>query len=439
MKYLNTFFAFFLITITASSQSWSPVGSGFNNTVHAVYADTINNRMYVGGDFTLSGGDTMNRVAYWDGLQWYPMGDGFDNRVMDIGEYNGEIYAVGDFQNSGTTPVNHIAKWNGTSWEDVGGGLDDWAICMYVFNNDLYVGGSFQMAGTTPCKYVARWNGTVWSTVDTNITSTSPWAVQTIYSYQNELLIGGRFTANGSIDNIARLINGVWQALGGSANGDVTGMQEINGDLYVTGFFSFVDTVNSLAFAKWNGNNWTAIYGPMSSLVTGIIEYNGNIILSGNINSFVNMGWGQLSPCIAHYNIATQTWSGVDSGCGGYINDMALMNNTLYAVGSFVSCGNTTILRAAQLDPSALSVDEIEDRTIIVFPNPANSEITFQFGDVDEYRSVVIYNCAGQVVEIHSASLNTLRISTAEFAEGIYFFNCLGENTESNGKFIIAH
>lgn len=439
MKHVATIVIVVLFAVTGSSQTWSSLGSGFNNEVRTLFVDSINSLLYAGGNFTLSAGDTVNRIACWNGFQWNPMGDGFNARVMDIEVYNGEIYACGDFQYSDTTNMNYIARWNGTSWEDVGGGLDDNAMCMHVFNGNLYVGGWFENAGGIPCNYVAYWNGTVWNNVDTNITA-SAWPVQAIYSYQNELLIGGRFTADGTINNIARLVNGQWQAVGGSAVGDVTSMQEINGDLYVTGNFISIDSVGALCFAKWDGTSWYGIYGPMSSSVNCLVEYNNNIILGGAGNGFVNMGWGMSSPGIGHYNPSTFNWTQIDSGFGGHVYDLAIMNNTLYAGGAFTIAGNNGANRVAQLDPTALYVSELQTGSdVAVFPNPANTELTFQFGDADESRSVVIYNSAGQVVEVYPAKQNVLLISTTEFVEGFYFFKCTGEKFASKGKFVITH
>jgi Secretion system C-terminal sorting domain len=438
VKKLSLLIAFLLVGIYGLSQSWSTVGSGFNYEVRTLYADSTNNLLYAGGSFTNSGSDTMKRIAVWNGTQWNPMGAGFDKRVMDIEVYNGEIYACGDFEFSDTTSVNYIAKWNGTSWEDVGGGLDDKAICMHVYNGNLFVGGWFENAGGLPCKYVAYWDGAVWNNVDTNITANA-WPVQTIYSYQNELLIGGRFTANGSINNIARLVNGQWQALGGSAVGDVKSMKEINGDLYVVGSFNSIDSVSALNFARWDGNNWYAIYGPMSSSSNCIANYNGNIILGGAGNGYVNMGWGLLSPGIANYNFGSQNWTGIDSGFGGHVNDLAILNNTLYAGGTYSQAGNDPCYNIAQIDISTLNVSETKTKFISFFPNPADDEITIDLGTSDVSNHVVIHNSMGQLIVEYYSKQKTIKIPTGDFAEGIYFITIVNSTYTFNESFVISH
>ena len=56
--------------------------------------------------------------------------------------------------------------WNGTAWQALGDGVTGgdfptvWAVT--VFNNELVVGGRFTSAGGSGANYIARWNGTIW-------------------------------------------------------------------------------------------------------------------------------------------------------------------------------------------------------------------------------------------------------------------------------------
>lgn len=73
--------------------------------------------MYAGGDFNLSGTDTINNIAQWNGMAWTPLGSGVDDEVKDISEFsNGNLIAVGQFNNTGNIPVSKIALWNGSTW-----------------------------------------------------------------------------------------------------------------------------------------------------------------------------------------------------------------------------------------------------------------------------------------------------------------------------------
>lgn len=438
---LTIVFLFIFISSSLAQQGWTQVGAGFNGYVSALHIDTTTNTLYAGGSFLNSGTTVLNHIGYWDGIQWNPMGIGFDQRVSDIVEYNGELYATGWFNTADTTVAHHIAKWNGSTWEDVGGGLNDAALCMYVFNGNLYVGGFFTSAGNQPCKYIAFWDGATWNSLDTNIVSPMGWPVQTIFSYQGELIIGGKFVAEGVANNIARLNNGIWLPLNAGANGDVSSLNEVNGELIVTGYFSMVDSISSIGVAKWNGNNWISVYGPMSSWVYCQQEHNGNLIFGGAGNAFVNMGWGMLSPGIANYNVAFQTWSGIDSGFSYSVRDLLVVGNTLYAGGSFTQAGNDPALNIAQIDITALSISETPVEPIVnAFPNPASSNTTFQFITGNATREIIIRDQLGRDVWRRVTSDCTVEFPSAEFSSGIYFYTVVeSESPSITGKFIIEH
>lgn len=438
MKNLYLLFASLLVGIYGLSQSWVPVGSGFDSYVSTLHFDTSANLLYAGGNFQNSDTTVLNHIGYWNGVQWNAMDIGMNQRVTDIEEYNGELYATGWFTTAGNSVANHIAKWDGNTWQDVGGGLDAPGLCMYVFNGNLYVGGFFTQAGTQPCKYVAYWDGSNWNSVDTNIVGTG-WPVQSIFSYQGDLYIGGKFIAEGIANNIARLSGGIWQPLGGGTNSDVHSMQEMNGELIVTGYFNMVDTVGALCVAKWNGSNWSTMYGPMSSDIACQEQYNGNLIMGGAWNSFVNMGWGQLSPGIANYNVASQIWTGIDSGFSNYVRDLLVVGNSLYAGGAFDRAGNDSIHNIAQINISTLSISETNTKLISFFPNPANEEITIDVGTSDDSNHVVICNSMGQVIVEYYSKQKTIKIPTRDFAEGIYFLTLVNSTYTFAASLVIAH
>ena len=201
--------AFFLFSFSSFSQNWSPVGQGLNKFVTYLLTDTNTNYLYAGGYFDSSGTTQVNHIAYWDGIDWNAIGSGFNDVVKTIIFCNGEIFAAGQFTMSGTSPLNYIAKWNGTDWISVGTGFNDIVLTLFDFHGTLVAGGNFTMADGQPCKYIAQWDGLTWSSLDTNIVSTyQPLSVTSIGSYQNELIIGGNFIANGTAHNIAVLRNG---------------------------------------------------------------------------------------------------------------------------------------------------------------------------------------------------------------------------------------
>lgn len=70
--------------------------------------------LYAGGFFTEAGGSPTNRIAKWDGVSWYPLGDGINNEVNAIAVSGNDVYAGGIFNLAGGTNVNGLARWDGS-------------------------------------------------------------------------------------------------------------------------------------------------------------------------------------------------------------------------------------------------------------------------------------------------------------------------------------
>jgi hypothetical protein len=151
------------------------------------------------------------------------------------------------------------------------------------------------------------------------------------------------------------------------------------------------------------------------------------------------MGWGLISPGIANYNIGSQIWTGIDSGFGGHVNDLAILNNTLYAGGTYSQAGNDPCYNIAQINISTLSISETNTKLISFFPNPANEEITIDVGTTDISNHVVICNSVGQVIVEYYSKQKTIKIPTRDFAEGIYFLTVVNSTYAFNESFVISH
>jgi hypothetical protein len=98
-------------------------GEGTNGTIRALKSFTSGgaDRLIVGGDFTVAGGLTANRVAQFNQpllsvASWTTLGAGFNNSVHAVERYNSTTYAGGTFTQSGGTGLNRIARFDGTNW-----------------------------------------------------------------------------------------------------------------------------------------------------------------------------------------------------------------------------------------------------------------------------------------------------------------------------------
>ncbi len=222
-------------------------------------------------------------------------------------EYNGALYIGGDFSIAGGIVANNIVKWDGTNWFVLGSGLRDtvssgaYVSSMCVYNGELYVSGNFSSAGGVSCSGLAKWNGTSWSVLPnfySHPVSYINGSYNNLIVFNNKLVIGGKYTWNGSIvdtlTNTSRISNG-------------GNLVIFNGNLY--GSISFG---NGLKFSKWNGLNWIDIEGVVaqgnSNQILSVLVFNNELYVNGDIKS---IGGIAINNQMAKWNGAS--WSTVNT------------------------------------------------------------------------------------------------------------------------------
>lgn len=131
-----------------SNGVFSAMGSGFNAIVREVVISS-SNAIYACGDFTLSGADTINRIALWNGATWTPLGSGCNASVLSFDiNTRGDLIAVGSFTQAGGVDTPGVALWNGSTWVnlDISVGVGKTGVSFtavqFDVNNDIYLGGA---------------------------------------------------------------------------------------------------------------------------------------------------------------------------------------------------------------------------------------------------------------------------------------------------------
>lgn len=146
--------------------NWTSINVGNHDPVYSTVILKImefNGELYAGGRFDSIGNILAYSIAKWNGVDWLPLGNGTDNVsqndiVSSIASYNNKIYIGGYFSSAGGNTVNNIAKWDGVNWTPLGTGVNDGVSSLKAINNDLFVGGSFTMAGNISANRIAKWN-----------------------------------------------------------------------------------------------------------------------------------------------------------------------------------------------------------------------------------------------------------------------------------------
>ncbi|MBX3316432.1 MAG: hypothetical protein KF902_06155 [Phycisphaeraceae bacterium] len=128
-----------------------------------------NGDLVAGGTFTAVSGQTMKRIAVWNGASWAPIGSGLTEAVRDLAILpNGDLLVGGYFENAGGDPdADYLARWDGSEWSAFGPPVDSGVVAIAVTaSGEIVVGGGFTHAGLTASTSFARWNsGSSWQIV----------------------------------------------------------------------------------------------------------------------------------------------------------------------------------------------------------------------------------------------------------------------------------
>ena len=145
--------------------SWSPLGTGVNDTVQALTLFDLGGgtRLYAAGRFTTAGGVNARRIARWNGSTWQSLnnnsGPGFTARALAVYDDGGgdALYIAGDFTSAGGNAANRLVKWDGTNWTALGRGTNASVHALAVYGDSLYAGGLFWTVYDSGDSFLGRW------------------------------------------------------------------------------------------------------------------------------------------------------------------------------------------------------------------------------------------------------------------------------------------
>lgn len=258
-------------------QTWSALNSGVDASVFALNVlfdpDTQNQDLFVGGSFTTAGEITANKIAGWDGSQWFALGDGFNGSVFALTVFDDgtgmgpSLFAGGDFTMAGDVSVRRLAKWDGMSWSALNNGVSGSVFTLTVFDNGsgsvLVAGGDFTRADGMTVNHIAKWDGMSWSSVGagTDLTIRSLTVFDDGTGMGEALYAAGTFTTAGGVnaERIAKWNGTTWSALGDGMDNPVFGLtstqsiSSIGPALYAGGSFLNAGGLSTKYIARWMG------------------------------------------------------------------------------------------------------------------------------------------------------------------------------------------
>jgi hypothetical protein len=195
-------------------------------------------------------------------------------------EYKGKLYIAGNFSNLVTDPsIHEIAAWDGSSWHSVGelitGGLSSvWD--MLVWKDTLYVCGQFDEETGSGANAIAQWDGQQWHRMGEGLSQSAYPAAADMMIFNDELYVAGQFNiVNGRLvgdisgSGFAKWTGTQWCTMGTQARGAIGGLGRFKDDLYVTGAFYEINSMNYEFIARWIGGDYTdSCSAPESSVGT---------------------------------------------------------------------------------------------------------------------------------------------------------------------------
>ena len=346
------------------AQNWQPVSDDLNDyrVVYSLYADTVQDGLYVGGRFEDIGNNTdMRSIALWKDGQWHALANGlnsyqFPASIRSIVRYNGEIYVCGVLTDANGLTCNGVAKWNGSQWSSVGGGLLDYddnpafTFNLRVIEEELYACGGIFTAGNITANGIAKWDGTSWSDVHGfPFFDEEGDVIRDCIMYNGELYVCGSFYAGSGTGmlGIAKWNGSDWVGVGPMGVGSSTCMAVYEGKLYVGGYFSSMmnPALPGNHIASWDGNSWDNVGGGIGNSNGNVYEmmvHDGLLYVAG---AFTSVG-GISAPFIATWD--GHEWCDLGSTSDNGIDAIEEFQDTLYIGGAFTELNGQEIFSVAK-------------------------------------------------------------------------------------------
>ena len=243
-------------TFGITTTSVPSIGGGVD--AMATFEGGAGTQLVIAGSLESAGGVPANHIAAWDGKSWSALGDGLNDRVLELIVFpNGDrrmLIAGGHFTEAGGAPAAHVARWDGASWLPLGDGLPDTVFTLGVFQTDT---GPMLLAATSASK-LYKWDGTLW----TILAEFDNW-VFALEQFGSDLYVGGAFTTiNGQeASRFVRWDGSTWSEVGQGTNagvGDLIVFDDGSGSsLYVSGGFTEAGGQPADHIARWSGTSWS--------------------------------------------------------------------------------------------------------------------------------------------------------------------------------------
>ena len=416
------------------AQTWTTFGEDLSNRVRAMHVD--GNDIYVGGDFaSVTGDETMSRIARWDGSQWHPVGQGVNNRVYAMAAVGSHLYVAGRLTEAinadgSTVAVAGVAMWDGSEWHALGSGLEGpsatLGFAMVVAGDQVYIGGNMTAAGGSAVSNIAVWDDTqqTWSAVGAgfmDIVRTLAYdsATETLYA-------GGSFDVANDGDQFNFIA--AWDGFRWNALGD--GLSETARTIAIAENIIFVGGGSGTlpVLAGWDGSTWHNLNEGLDDRVDVLLAVSDDVVYASG--DFLNIG-GVAAERLAM--ATTGSWSAVGAGLDDKAIVMKMQGSDIVIGGEFATANGEVSNNLVIYTPPDLTASEEEGvpQSFALqqnYPNPFNPVTVIGYdlnsaGNVD----LRIFDLLGREIEtlVHgyqSAGQHTVRFNAGGLPSGMYVY-----------------
>lgn len=434
------------ICIQAQNAHWQSINQGtwtpwpYMYDVRVMYEDTVDHLLYLGG-----GGSASAGILVYNGDSIYGQGSYPMSRACAFARYNDTMYV------GGTSLTKHLAKWNGSSWDTTGIEANGPIYCLSVINGELYVGGTFSTIAGINSYGLAKYDGATWTDISGFPFNQFIW-VSAITEYNGELYVGGSFSdSSGNVMNITRWDGQQWRDVGGGFHGsmdEVWKFEHFNNELYICGAFRMGSGNVGNYMAKWDGTTLSDVGGG----TMGMFNSNGQVFnMAVWNNSLFAVGVFEFAGGIFTSYIAK--WDGVNwcylgDSLNGPIQCVATLDTSLYIGGSWWLIDNDTISGFAKWTGGSYTANcgnttgifESETKNeVLIYPNPANTVLQMSFNIPERYQ-IIITDQFGRNVKHLEFSGTEAHLNIEDIESGLYFYHATSSaGNEYIGKIMIAH
>lgn len=270
-------------------ESFSRLGNGVSDSPLGVpyiwEMQEIDGKIYVSGDFNDATGLSVNNIAYWDGTDWFDVGNGTGTEEGIVRGFHKEgdlIYISGEFSSVGSAgdlvDANGVAVWSETDqeWSPLGDGFTDELYDITRYNGTLIAAGMFEnQGGSGDVSAIAAWNESAgaWEEYqDANIEAGS--VIADLEVIEETLYIAGLFNSVNGTDDANSIASYTtdsgWSSLGtgiktlGGGQATILNIKEANGKLWTGGLFTQAGNRSAHGLSNWDLQLGVSVEDPVT-------------------------------------------------------------------------------------------------------------------------------------------------------------------------------